>query len=139
MHELLFSFNIRLPVDIWILKNIDKVYDYIIIGGGLAGCALAGRLYERNNSIKILIIEAGSDVTQHPLTQSPLACMGAHNSPLDWAYKTVPQVHINNRQCYNSAGKAVGSSSTTKYGTWTRGNAAEYNRWAKIVGDDSWG
>ncbi|KAI9933160.1 hypothetical protein MW887_007631 [Aspergillus wentii] len=112
--------------------------DYIIIGGGLAGCALAGRLYEKDSSLQILIIEAGSNVVDHPLTSSPLACFGAHYSPLDWAYTTVPQTHLDGRQCYNSAGKALGGSSATNYGTWTRGNAVDYDLWAKIVGDESW-
>ncbi|KAL4742962.1 hypothetical protein BDV11DRAFT_140937 [Aspergillus similis] len=113
-------------------------YDYIIIGGGLAGCTLAGRLSEKNHSLQILIIEAGPNVAGHPLTEYPLACFGAHHSPLDWAYTTVPQAHLNNRECYNSAAKALGGGSAINYGTWTRGNAAEYNRWAEMVGDKSW-
>ncbi|KAH8690161.1 hypothetical protein BGW36DRAFT_307205 [Talaromyces proteolyticus] len=116
----------------------NYTFDYIIIGGGLAGCTLAARLHEKDGSTQILIIEAGSDVTNHPLTQSPLACFGAHNSPLDWAYTTVPQAHLDNRQCYNSAGKALGGCSATNYGTWTRGSAADYNRWGEIVGDKGW-
>lgn len=116
----------------------ETTYDYIIIGGGLAGCTLAGRLYEKRNSLKILIIEAGPNVVDHPLTQSPLGCFGAHFSPLDWAYTTVPQTHLDNRQCYNSGGKALGGGSAVNYGTWTRGSAAEYDRWGEIVGDKSW-
>ncbi|RAO72117.1 uncharacterized protein BHQ10_008129 [Talaromyces amestolkiae] len=113
-------------------------YDYIIIGGGIAGCTLASRLHERNDSIKILIIEAGPDVADHPLTQSPLACFGAHFSPLDWAFKTVPQAHLDNRECYNSAARALGGGSAINYGTWTRGSAADYNRWGELVKDRQW-
>jgi choline dehydrogenase-like flavoprotein len=117
----------------------DTVYDYIIVGGGLAGSTLASKLYEKNNSIKLLIIEAGSDVSNHPLTQSPLACFGAHFSPLDYARTTVPQPHLDNRECYHAAGKALGGSTAINYGMWTRGNAADYNRWGELVGDKSWG
>jgi choline dehydrogenase-like flavoprotein len=113
-------------------------YDYIIVGGGVAGCTLAGRLHERNDSIKVLVIEAGSDAANHPLTQSPLACFGAHFSPLDWAFKTVPQAHLDNRECYNSAARALGGGSVINYGTWTRGSAADYNRWGELVKDKNW-
>ncbi|KAF9886875.1 hypothetical protein FE257_010998 [Aspergillus nanangensis] len=117
----------------------DISADYIIVGGGLAGCALASRLSEKDSSLRILIIEAGSDVANHRLTQSPLACFAAHHSDLDWAYTTVPQTHLSGRPCYNSAGKALGGGSATNYGTWTRGNAADYDLWARIVGDKQWG
>ncbi|PWY70510.1 hypothetical protein BO70DRAFT_399753 [Aspergillus heteromorphus CBS 117.55] len=48
---------------------------------------------------------------------------------------STPQTHLNGRQCYSSAGKALGGSSATNYGAWTRGNAADYDLWAKLVGD----
>ncbi|KAL4973110.1 hypothetical protein BDW66DRAFT_142920 [Aspergillus desertorum] len=116
----------------------DSDYDYIIIGGGLAGCTLAGLLSSNSPSSRILLIEAGPNVANHPLTSSPLACFAAHFSPLDWAYKTVRQPHLNNRECYNSAAKALGGGSAVNYGTWTRGNAADYDRWAEMVGDSDW-
>ncbi|KAL4915508.1 glucose dehydrogenase [Aspergillus aurantiobrunneus] len=117
---------------------MSETYDYIIVGGGLTGCALAGRLSEKNESLRILIIEAGPNVVDHSLTSTPLACFAAHHSPLDWDYTTVPQKHLDNRECYNSAGKALGGGTAINYGTWTRGNAADYNLWAKLVGDASW-
>lgn len=116
----------------------DPTHDYIIIGGGLAGAALAGRLAQKSNSLKILIIEAGPNVVGHPLTSIPLACLGAHFSPLDWAYTTAPQTHLDRRSCYASGGKALGGGTATNYGTWTRGNAADFDLWAKIVGDQAW-
>ncbi|KAA8647815.1 hypothetical protein EYZ11_010205 [Aspergillus tanneri] len=117
---------------------MSEIYDYIVVGGGLTGCALAGRLSEKNESLRILIIEAGPNVVDHPLTSTPLACFGAHHSPLDWDYTTVPQKHLNNRECYNGAGKALGGGTAINYGTWTRGNSADYNLWSKLVGDSSW-
>ena len=112
--------------------------DYIIVGGGIAGCTLASRLNESNPSLKILIIEAGADPKDHPLTLSPLACFAAHHSDLDWAYFTAPQKHLDGRSCYASAGKALSGGSTTNYGSWTRGGAADYNLWAKVVADPRW-
>ncbi|KAJ6088342.1 glucose dehydrogenase [Penicillium sp. IBT 16267x] len=118
--------------------SANETYDYIIVGGGLAGSALAGRLAEYHPSRTILLLEAGSNVVGHPLTSFPLACFGAHRSPLDWAYTTVPQTHLNGRQCYAAAGKALGGGTATNYGTWTRGNAADYDLWAELVKDDAW-
>lgn len=117
----------------------DTTYDYIIIGGGLVGSALTGRLAELQPSRSILLLEAGADVAGHPLTGSPMACFGAHGSPLDWSYRTVPQKHLDGRQCYNAAGKALGGGTATNYGTWTRGNAVDYDLWAQMVKDDAWG
>ncbi|KAJ5087817.1 glucose dehydrogenase [Penicillium angulare] len=116
----------------------DTTYDYIIIGGGLAGSALTGRLAELQPSCSILLLEAGADVAGHPLTGSPMACFGAHGSPLDWSYTTVPQKHLDGRQCYNAAGKALSGGTATNYGTWTRGNAVDYDLWAQLVNDDAW-
>ncbi|KAL3476827.1 hypothetical protein BJX99DRAFT_270287 [Aspergillus californicus] len=113
-------------------------YTYIIAGGGLAGSTLASLLSTAQPNSTILLIEAGRDVSTHPLTSSPLACFGAHNSPLDWAYTTVPQVHLDNRECYNAAAKALGGASAINYGMWTRGDAKDYDRWAEVVGDSGW-
>lgn len=113
-------------------------YDYIIIGGGVAGCALAARLAEKDSSLKILLIEAGANAAAHPLTSTPLACFGAHFSDLDWAYTTVPQKHLNERKSYLGAGKALGGGSATNYGSWTRGNAADFDQWAKLVDNNGW-
>ncbi|KAJ0415097.1 alcohol oxidase [Aspergillus carlsbadensis] len=119
---------------------MPPTYDYILIGGGLTGCALASRLASRDPTLHILLIEAGPNVSSHPLTSTPLACFAAHHSPLDWDYTTTPQRHLNNRTCYNSAGKALGGGTAINYGTWTRGNAADYDLWGRIVGDEErWG
>ena len=112
--------------------------DIIIIGGGIAGCVLASRLREKDASINILLIEAGNDVTNHPLTTSPLASFACHYSELDWAYTTTSQPHLANRACYAAAGKALSGGSAVNYGTWTRGNAADYDLWAKVVDDPQW-
>ena len=119
--------------------STNDEYEYIIIGAGLAGSALASRLAQGDPEARILVLEAGNSVVDHPLTGAPLACFGAHYSPLDWAYSTTPQQNLDGRVCYNSAGKAVGGGSATNYGTWTRGNAADYDLWAEKVGDPAWG
>ncbi|KAM0255736.1 hypothetical protein ACHAQJ_005490 [Trichoderma viride] len=119
-------------------SNIPTQADYIIIGGGLAGCVLASRLKEANSSLSIVLIEAGKDPTGHPLTTAPLACFAAHYSDLDYAYRTTPQEHLGGRQCYAAAAKALSGGSAINYGTWTRGPAVDFDRWANEVSDSGW-
>ena len=113
-------------------------FDYIIIGGGLAGCTLAARLREYNPVLKVLLIEAGSDVSKHPLVSAPLACFASHGSDLDYNYHTTPQEHLDGRSLYQAAGKALSGGTAINYGTWTRGSAVDYDRWAQLVGDARW-
>jgi choline dehydrogenase-like flavoprotein len=118
--------------------SVPDSVDFIIIGGGLAGCTVASRLRQGNPSLSILIIEAGADPNGHPLTSAPLASFAAHETDIDWAYKTVPQTSLNNRPVYSPAGKALSGGSATNYGTWTRGAAVDYDHWSKVVGDSRW-
>src|ERR1700761_3523261 len=112
--------------------------DYIVVGGGLGGSVVATRLAEHDSTLTVMVVEAGSNVSKHPLTSEPLASFQAHYSPLDWAYTTKPQVHLDNRACYNSAGKALGGGTAVNYGTWTRGPREDYDDWASVVDDKRW-
>lgn len=118
---------------------MDLEYDYIVIGGGLTGCALSSRLHHNNPSLKILLIEAGPDPHGNQLTSTatngslPLA-----GSEFDWFYSTTPQPHTNNRVHSNNAGKALGGGSIINYGGWARGDASDYDEWARAVGDEQW-
>jgi choline dehydrogenase-like flavoprotein len=127
-------------LDAKLIKVVESdQYDFIIVGGGLAGCTLASRLTQGDQSLSILIIEVGVDPKNHPLvTSTPLACFGAHGSDLDWHYKTTPQGHLNNEARFVPAGKALSGGTATNYGTWTRGGAVNYDHWAKLVGDSRW-
>jgi choline dehydrogenase-like flavoprotein len=117
---------------------IPTTADYIILGGGIAGCVLASRLKEADSSLSIVLIEAGQDPTGHPLTTAPLACFAAHHSDLDYAYRTVPQEHLGGRQCYAAGAKVLSGGSAINYGAWTRGPAADFDSWADQVGDTEW-
>lgn len=120
------------------MSSNQKSFDYIIVGGGLAGCTLGSFLSKSELSPSVLLIEAGSDASKHPLTQAPLACFAAHGSDLDWNYQTVPQPQLDNRSLYNPAAKALGGGTVTNYATWTRGSKFDYDRWGSIVGDARW-
>ncbi|OCT49793.1 glucose dehydrogenase [Cladophialophora carrionii] len=121
------------------MDSAKDTFDYIVVGGGLAGCTLASLLSKSPASPSVLLIEAGADVSEHPLTQAPMGAFAAHGSDIDWNYQTVPQTHLNNRSLYNGAGKALGGGTAINYASWTRGSRFDYDRWAGLVGDSRWG
>ncbi|PCG94506.1 Glucose-methanol-choline oxidoreductase [Penicillium occitanis (nom. inval.)] len=113
-------------------------YDYIIIGGGTAGSVIAARLKEGAPSLSILIIEAGPDVSSRAdvLDGTQWACL--LRGKLDWGDLTVPQSHLDGRVRPNFSGKALGGSSATNAGGWTRGEKENYDLWAQLVNDTRW-
>jgi choline dehydrogenase-like flavoprotein len=114
----------------------SDTFDYIVVGGGIAGTVIASRLHERKPALKILLIEAGPDSHKTALaeiTANPTKVGQLKGSELDWDYTTVPQPGLDNREIYAGAGKALGGSSVINYGVWTRGHSVDYDTWASIV------
>ncbi|KAI9662820.1 MAG: hypothetical protein M1821_007866 [Bathelium mastoideum] len=116
----------------------NSLYDYIVVGGGLTGCVIASRLRQSDKQPKVLLLEAGSDPTGNPNVVTILGGFALLGSELDYAYKTVPQSTTSGRVHTLNAGKALGGGSTINYGGWLRGDAADYDQWAKVVGDKRW-
>lgn len=110
------------------------LYDYIIVGAGSAGCVLANRLSE-DPSCKVLLLEAGGKNRFH--TTIPGAYAMLHRSPIDWAFWTEPQPHVDDRKLFVPRGKVLGGSSTTNAMAYVRGNALDYDEWSTL-GNEGW-
>ena len=113
------------------------LYDYIIVGAGSAGCALALRLGEKLQ-LRILVLEAGpADDSLLLKMPSGFANLG-DKSPFNWRYETVPQIHCNNRRMYWPRGKTLGGSSSINAMLYIRGHASDYDHWRQL-GNAGWG
>ncbi len=103
--------------------------DYVIVGAGSAGCAMAYRLSEAGKSV-LIIEHGGTDVG--PLIQMPGALSYPMNMSLyDWGYKSQPEPNLDNRELVTPRGKVIGGSSSINGMVYVRGHAGDYNHWAE--------
>ncbi|MCH6230727.1 GMC family oxidoreductase N-terminal domain-containing protein [Microbacterium sp. CFH 31415] len=106
--------------------------DYIVVGAGSAGAALAARLSE-DPSVSVLLLEAGGPDKALEL-HVPAAFSKLFRGPYDWNYDTVPQERLERRTVYWPRGKTLGGSSSLNAMMWVRGFAADYDEWAEQAG-----
>jgi choline dehydrogenase len=109
-------------------------YDYVIVGGGSAGCVLANRLSADAN-IRVLLLEAGGRDT-HPLIHMPAGLAGlVNNRSINWRYYTEPESELQWRRLYWPRGRVLGGSSSINAMCYTRGHGLDYDEWATLAGE----
>lgn len=112
-------------------------FDYIVVGGGTAGCVVAARLSERREA-RVLVVEAGPSA-RHPLIPVPGASAYVAAAPtLNWHRMTQPQRALYGRSLYLAQGRVIGGSSSINGMVYTRGAACDYAHWEQ-AGAAGWG
>lgn len=111
-------------------------FDYVIVGAGSSGAALAARLSE-NSQQRVLLLEAGGRDTSQNI-HIPAAFGKLFTSEFDWNYRTTEQPGLAGRSIYWPRGKVLGGSSSMNAMMWVSGFASDYDRWAELAGS-RWG
>jgi choline dehydrogenase len=118
------------------MKNYGS-YDYIIVGGGTAGCVLANRL-SQDPDVSVLLLEAGGKdnwIWIH-IPVGYLYCIG--NPRTDWCYRTQAEEGLGGRSILYARGRVLGGSSSINAMIYMRGQTRDYDEWAQLSGDASW-
>ena len=114
----------------------EEVFDFVIVGGGSAGCVLAGRLSE-DPAVRVCLIEAGPP-DRHPLIHMPLGVTWLIKHPrLNWRYWSSAQRHADDRSIFLPRGRVLGGSSSINGSIYIRGHRADYDDWARW-GNPGW-
>jgi choline dehydrogenase len=112
-------------------------FDYVIVGGGTAGCVLANRL-SADPEVSVLLLEAGGkdDWMWIHIPVGYLYCIG--NPRTDWCYRTEPEPGLNGRSILYARGRVLGGCSSINAMLYLRGQSRDYDEWAALTGDARW-
>lgn len=114
-----------------------QTFDFVIAGGGSAGCVLANRLSE-DPSNKVCLLEAGGE-DKSPLIKVPLGIMFLIDSKVyNWRYRTSEQANASNRQIRIPRGRTLGGSSSINGMVYSRGHPLDYDEWVDVAGCKGW-
>jgi choline dehydrogenase len=117
-------------------ETIRKAYDFVICGGGTAGCVLARRLAEDPEATVLLIEAGGSD--RVPTVIDSTLWMSNIGSERDWCFKAEPSETLNGRTPPLPMGRVLGGGSSVNGSIWARGHKNDYDDWAAAAGDPAW-
>lgn len=114
-----------------------QVYDFVVVGAGSAGCAVAARLTE-SGRFSVLLLEAGPS-DKHLWIQMPIGYGKTYYHPgFNWMYRSEPIPGLNDRSVYAPRGKVLGGSSSINAMVYSRGQASDFDDWA-AAGNPGWG
>jgi choline dehydrogenase len=114
-----------------------RPYDYIVVGGGSAGCVVASRLAE-HGGVRVLLLEAGRGYRHWTIDMPSAFGRNFQGGRFNWALWTVPQRHLAHRRVFQPAGRALGGSSAINGMVFLRGHPLDFNRWAFTQGAAGW-
>lgn len=114
----------------------EKTYDYVIVGAGSAGCAVAGRLSE-DPEVRVALVEAGPPAVGE-LFAEPARFSRQLKSFYDWDFQTEPEPWLGGRRAYLPRGRVVGGTSAMNTMLYVRGNRVDFDRWVEL-GATGWG